>query len=157
MIRAAIYARYSTDLQNDRSVEDQAELCRAYAERNGMIITEVYADRAQSGSSTLNRLGWQKLMRDADAKTFDVIIAEDIDRISRDESDYHSARKRLTFVGVKIHTAHGGEITGIEGSVRAMMGALFLENLAHKVRRGLTGVGAVPTATARSRESPASW
>jgi len=140
MIRAAIYARYSTDLQNDRSVEDQAELCRAYAERNGMIITEVYADRAQSGSSTLNRLGWQKLMRDADAKTFDVIIAEDIDRISRDESDYHSARKRLTFVGVKIHTAHGGEITGIEGSVRAMMGALFLENLAHKVRRGLTGV-----------------
>ena len=61
-------------------------------------------------------------------------------KVSRDEADYHGARKRLAFLGIKIHPAHGGEISGIEGSVRAMMGALFLENLAHKVRRGLAGV-----------------
>jgi DNA invertase Pin-like site-specific DNA recombinase len=138
--RAAIYARYSTDLQNDRSIEDQVALCRAYAERAKLTVIETYADRAQSGSSTINRPGWQKLMRDADTSTFDVIIAEDVDRISRDEADYHGERKRLGFRGIKIHTAHGGEISQIEGSVRAMMSAHYLENLRHKVRRGLAGV-----------------
>jgi site-specific DNA recombinase len=139
-IRAAIYARYSTDLQNDRSIEDQVALCRAYAERNKFAVAEVYADRAKSGASAINRLNWQKLMRDAGARAFDIVISEDLDRISRDEADYHSARKRLAFFGIKIHSAHGGEISGIEGSMRAMMGALFLENLAHKIRRGLAGV-----------------
>jgi site-specific DNA recombinase len=139
-VRAAIYARYSTDLQNDRSIEDQVAVCRAYAERAKLTVIETYADRAQSGSSTINRLGWQKLMHDADASAFDVIIAEDVDRISRDEADYHGARKRLAFLSIKIHTAHGGEISQIEGSVRAMMSAHYLENLQHKVRRGLAGV-----------------
>ena len=140
MTRAAIYARYSTDLQNDRSIEDQVAVCRAYTERTKLAVVEVYADRAQSGSSTVNRLAWQKLMRDADAGRFDIVLSEDVDRVSRDQADYHAAVKRLAFLGIKIHTAHGGEITGIEGSVRAMMGALFLENLAHKTRRGLAGV-----------------
>jgi site-specific DNA recombinase len=31
MLRAAIYARYSSDNQNDKSVEDQIELCRELA------------------------------------------------------------------------------------------------------------------------------
>jgi predicted site-specific integrase-resolvase len=28
--RAVIYARFSTDLQNERSVEDQVTLCKSY-------------------------------------------------------------------------------------------------------------------------------
>jgi hypothetical protein len=31
MKRAAIYARFSTDLQDERSIEDQVTLCRKYA------------------------------------------------------------------------------------------------------------------------------
>ena len=85
-------------------------------------------------------------MRDADVGAFEVVIAEDIDRISRDEADYHAARKRLTFLGIKIHSAHGGEISSIEGSVRAMMGALYLQNLAQKTRRGLASVWSLPPA-----------
>ncbi len=46
MKRAAIYARFSTDLQNDRSIDDQIALCRGYAERNGLEIVAVYDDRA---------------------------------------------------------------------------------------------------------------
>jgi site-specific DNA recombinase len=147
MIRAAAYSRFSTDLQSERSIEDQIALCRTYAERSGLTIVETYADRAKSGSSTINRQAWQKLMRDADARMFDVLITEDIDRISRSEADYHAARRRLTFLGIQIHTVHCGEISAIEGSVRAMMSALYLENLAHKTRRGLAGVvaqGRVP-------------
>jgi len=140
MTRAAIYARYSTDLQNDRSIEDQIALCRAYAERAKLTVVEVYADRAQSGSSAINRFGWQKLMRDADVKAFNVVIAEDVDRISRDQADYHAAVKRLAFLDIGLHTAHGGQISGIEGSVGSMMSEFFLDNLRHKTRPGLTGV-----------------
>ncbi len=140
MIRAVIYARFSTDLQNEKSIDDQVALCRKYAEHAGLTIVDTYADRAKSGSSTVDRQAWQKFMRDADAHMFDAVVTEDIDRISRSEADFHAARRRLSFLGVKIHTVHGGEITNIEGSVRAMLSALYLENLAHKTRRGLAGV-----------------
>ena len=35
MKRAVIYARYSTDRQSDRSIEDQVRLCRERAEADG--------------------------------------------------------------------------------------------------------------------------
>lgn len=138
--RAAIYARYSTDLQNERSIEDQLALCRGFAERNGLRVVEVYSDAAVSGASTVNRSGFLKLMQDASTKRFDIVLAEDVDRISRDQADYHTAQKHLAFLGIETWTAQSGKITGIEGSVRAMMSAYFIDNLAHKVRRGLAGV-----------------
>ena len=46
-------------------------------------------------------------MRAAESKSFNVIVAEDMDRIFRDQADYHAARKRLDFLGVAIHTAGG--------------------------------------------------
>lgn len=139
-MKAAIYARFSSDLQNERSIDDQVALCRLYAERHGLTVAGIYDDRAVSGASTVARTGWRRLMQDAAGRRFDIVLAEDIDRISRDEADWHDARKRLTFLGIAIHTAHTGPIGGIEGSVRAMMASYFLENLAHKVRRGQAGV-----------------
>ena len=38
-MRAAIYARYSSDLSRDASIEDQVRLCRAYAVRAGWEVT----------------------------------------------------------------------------------------------------------------------
>ena len=113
MTRAVIYARYSTDLQSDRSIEDQIALCRNYAERNKLTVVESYADRARSGSSAVDRDEWQRLMRDAHARAFDILVVEDVDRISRDQADYHAFRKRLSFLDVKIHAVHGGEISSI--------------------------------------------
>ncbi len=63
--RAAIYARYSSDKQNERSIDDQVALCRAYCERHDLFIVDVYNDRAISGASTANRPGWHTLMSGA--------------------------------------------------------------------------------------------
>jgi site-specific DNA recombinase len=52
-LRAAIYARYSSDLQRDASIEDQLRVCRARAEREGWPVIETYTDRATSGATTL--------------------------------------------------------------------------------------------------------
>ena len=47
--RAANYARFSTDMQNDRSVEDQLDLCKAYARRHGLPLV-AQASRRSSRS-----------------------------------------------------------------------------------------------------------
>lgn len=38
MTRAVVYARFSTELQNEKSTEDQIALCRAYAARQGFDV-----------------------------------------------------------------------------------------------------------------------
>lgn len=80
MKRAAIYARYSTDLQNDKSVEDQIRLCEAHAARIGATIAEVFHDRAKSGASMFGRPGLSQLMQEADKGGFDILISESPDR-----------------------------------------------------------------------------
>src|SRR5690348_10230556 len=93
MKRAVIYARFSSDLQRDKSIDDQIALCREVCDRAGMTIVATFNDRAISGASTKNRPGFQAMMRSAQSRAFDMLIAEDIDRISRDQEDYHAARK----------------------------------------------------------------
>jgi site-specific DNA recombinase len=139
MLRAAIYARYSSDNQNDKSVEDQIALCRELCAHEGLKVVAVFDDRAISGTSVANRPGFQKMMRAAEAKSFDVLVAEDIDRISRDQGDWHTARKSLEFLGITIHTATG-KVTKIDGALRALMGEMFIENLVLHTRRGMEGV-----------------
>jgi len=104
-----------------------------------MRVVAVFEDRAISGSSAANRPGFQKMIRAAEAKSFDVLVAEDIDRISRDQGDWHMARKRLEFLGISVHTATG-KVTKIDGALRALMGEMFIENLALHTRRGLEAV-----------------
>jgi DNA invertase Pin-like site-specific DNA recombinase len=38
MIRAAIYARYSTDQQDSRSIDDQIRRCRAAGASRGCLV-----------------------------------------------------------------------------------------------------------------------
>ena len=49
MKRCAIYARYSSDLQSPTSIDDQVQLCRAYADRQGWVVVATYHDAALSG------------------------------------------------------------------------------------------------------------
>src|SRR5215510_11019383 len=107
-MKAAIYARFSSDKQSDRSIEDQIALCRALCEREGLTIAGFYEDRAISGASTMNRMGWQRLMRDVRSRKFSVVVAEALDRISRDQEDLAGIHKRLSFAGIKIITVQDG-------------------------------------------------
>lgn len=139
MIRAAIYARFSSDMQNDKSIDDQIAHCRELCAREGMTVVATFDDRAISGSSAINRPGFGDMMSAAEARRFDVIVAEDMDRVFRDQGDYHAARKRLDFLGITFHTA-AGKVSKIDGALRALMGEMFIDTLALHTRRGLEGV-----------------
>lgn len=139
-MKAAIYARFSTDMQRDRSIEDQTAICRKHAERLGASVVAEFHDRARSGASIFGRTGLLDLMACAKAREFDVVIVEALDRLSRDQEDLAGIYKRLTFSGIRIEAVHDGQADAVQIGVRGMLGSLYLADLSHKTRRGLTGV-----------------
>jgi site-specific DNA recombinase len=137
-MRAVIYARYSTDLQSSASIDDQVRLCRERVERDGHETVKVYSDRATSGA-TLLRPGIQALINEAGRGAFDLVYAEALDRISRDQEDAAGFFKRMRFADVRIMTLAEGEISELHVGLKGTMNALFLKDLAQKTRRGLRG------------------
>ncbi len=137
-MRAAIYARYSSDKQNDASIEDQLRLCRERATREGWTIVDSYSDRSISGASLI-RPGIQDLLEDVSAGIYDIVLAESLDRISRDQEDIAGVYKRLKLAGVQIVTLSEGSVSELEIGFKGTMGAMFLRDLADKTRRGLRG------------------
>src|SRR6266404_5529712 len=137
-MRAVIYARYSTDLQREASIDDQLRVCRQRIKREGWELVATYSDAASSGASRL-RPGYQKLLEDARAGAFDVVVAEALDRLSRDQEDVAALYKRLSFAGIKMVTLAEGEISELHVGLKGTMNALFLKDLAAKTHRGLEG------------------
>ena len=78
-------------------------------------------------------------MRDALNRRFDVVLAESLDRFSRDQEDTAGLFKRLTFAGVNIVTLAEGDITHLHIGFKGTMNALFLKDLAEKTHRGCAG------------------
>jgi site-specific DNA recombinase len=136
MTRAAIYARYSDDKQNARSIGDQLTLCREIATRHGRTIVATFDDPAVSGANAVNRPGFQAMMQAAAGRAFECIIIEDVDRFARDQAGWHTARKRLDFLGVQIIDARG-IIGRLDGSFRALMAEHHIDNLIIHTKRGM--------------------
>jgi hypothetical protein len=97
MTRVALYARYSSDNQSAASIEDQFRVCREQAGREGWKIVATYHDAAISGASVILRPGVQALLQDAQRGAFDLVLAEALDRVSRDQADVATLFKHLRF------------------------------------------------------------
>jgi site-specific DNA recombinase len=138
-MRAAIYARYSSEQQDRRSIDDQLRLCRAHAAKLGADVVDIYTDAAISGTHLGTRPEALRLLEDAKARRFDTVIAEALDRLSRDQEDVAGIFKRLRFAGVAIVTVAEGIVDELHIGLKGTMNALFVRDLAAKVRRGQVG------------------
>lgn len=136
--RALIYARYSTTLQSEASIEDQVRICRERAEREGWAIAGVHTDYAISGG-VRDRPGLNALLEAVAAGAGDVVLAESIDRISRDQEDIAGIFKRVAYAGARIVTLSEGDVGELHIGLKGTMSALFRKDLADKTRRGQTG------------------
>src|SRR5258708_23104071 len=97
---------------------------------------------AVDGSSTGARAPWMwvlEVMRDALKHGFDAVVAEALDRISRDQEDVAAVFKRLRFASVKLVTVAEGDISELHIGLKGTMNALFLKDLAAKTHRGIRG------------------
>ena len=137
-MRAAIYARYSSDMQSEASIEDQVEVCRRYAEAKGWQIVDTFSDRAISGANS-NRPGYLAMQQSARAGAFEVILAESLDRLSRRVADVAALHDELTFNRVALHTVATGEVTALLAGVLGAVGQQYLIDLKEKTKRGLLG------------------
>ena len=92
----AIYTRVSTQTQN---TENQERELRAVADRSGWTVVGVYTDFAISGSkSRKDRPAFDRLLKDAARRKFDIVAASSVDRLGRSLTDL------LGFLG-DIHAA----------------------------------------------------
>ena len=138
MTKVALYARYSTDMQSQSSIDDQLRTCRERAQREGWEVFDDYYDRAISGASMM-RPGLQELMADARAGKFEVVLSEALDRVSRDQEDIAHIYKHLKFADIRFVTLSEGDIDEMHIGLKGTMNSLFLKELARKTKRGLEG------------------
>ncbi|MGF7229718.1 MAG: recombinase family protein [Candidatus Saccharibacteria bacterium] len=137
----AAYARYSSDNQRDASLDDQLRNCRTYCERQGWPAPVVYTDAATSGARN-DRTGYQRLL--AEASRYAVVLVDDLSRLSRDSAECAMVVRRLKFGGVRLIGVSDGVDTARKShkadvGLRGLMSELYLDDLAEKTHRGLTG------------------
>ena len=126
-MRVAVYARFSSDLQDARSITDQIALAREHAGRQGWLVVGEFTDAAISGASMANRPGLQDLMRAAEARRFDAVLTESLDRLSRDLADSAALHRQLAYWGVRIVTLADGDVTKMLVAVKGLLGSMFLD------------------------------
>ncbi|MEA3389398.1 MAG: recombinase family protein [Pseudomonadota bacterium] len=136
--RVAIYARFSTDMQNALSAEDQIRLCRSYAERQGWQVVDAFSDAAISGQNR-HRPGLNAMLAAAERRDFDMVLAESLDRIARDLGDTAEIFRRLEFARVALFTCADNRISELHIGLIGTMSALQLKDMGNKIRRGGKG------------------
>jgi DNA invertase Pin-like site-specific DNA recombinase len=138
MPTCAIYARFSTDRQNPSSAEDQIRVCTERAQREGWTIGGAYADLAISGADN-RRPQLTRLLADIASGTYEIVLAEALDRMARDQEDIARIYKRIRFAGARLITLTDGEVSEIHIGLKGTMDALELQKMADKIRRGARG------------------
>ncbi|MCZ0813534.1 recombinase family protein [Roseovarius sp. EGI FJ00037] len=126
-------------MQNPASIEDQIRTCEENVLAAGGTTVQVYTDAAISGGSIKTRPGLQALIVDAGLGRFDTVVAESLDRVSRDQEDIAGIYKRLQYADITLTTLAEGEISELHIGLKGTMNAIFLKDLAQKTRRGLRG------------------
>ena len=144
-MRVAIYARYSSENQSEKSIDDQIRVCQKYIEENDHIFDPrlVYTDEAISGA-ILNRPGLQALEKAIENQEIDAIAVDDLSRLSRSNHQMLTLINKFNFYQIKIISVSDGIISDDDNSklgihIRGLINELYLDDLKKKTMRGLEG------------------
>lgn len=96
-IKVAIYKRVSTfdQAREGHSLGEQEKRCRSICDGKGYKVYKVYEDAGISGKDTINRPGYQQMMKDMKKGKFSCIVALKMDRLSRSISDFEDFFKEI--------------------------------------------------------------
>jgi site-specific DNA recombinase len=144
---AAVYARFSTDRQDARSLDDQIRRCRTFAKANGFHVVEEFRDAAESGAS-LDRADLQRMLaetRRGKRCRFRSVLVDDLSRLSRDLGNTHTlVFSDLRMVGITVYDVSTGMASDRDGArlqfgASALVADMFLESVRKQTHRGLEG------------------
>lgn len=99
--RVAFYTRYSDDQQDPRTIDAQLANLRAHASKEGWYQVQDYIDEHISGKHT-SRDGFQRMLRDAGARRFEILAVDDLTRLSRDDVDLRLCVEDLARARVRV-------------------------------------------------------
>ena len=144
-IRVAIYARESGDWQVeawslDAQVAEGTEFAGRYAE---YTVVEIYAEQQGHPASVLgeadSRPEYRRMMSDAKAGKFNLLITTSVDRLSRNVSSLLETVEKLREYGVGYKSIHEGlDLTGPMGAMMlTMLGAFAQLESSYHIDRGL--------------------
>ena len=119
--RAAIYARCAAPADAAQAIQDQVGPCQAFAERVGWTVTCVFQDAGRSGATSVGREGLFAMMTAAERGEFDVVLAQDLDRLSRNASDIHHLLTDLNSLGVGAWTLDWGAVSDFKIAFKAVL------------------------------------
>ena len=105
-MKVAIYARYSTNLQDQTSITGQVANCEALAARESLQVVAKYQDEGISGNDD-NRPGYQQLLADLEAGKFVGIVCDETSRITRNPAELHRLIDELEFQDQFLLTCDG--------------------------------------------------
>ena len=139
--KVVIYARFSSEKQNEQSIDGQLRYCTAYATQHQMEIVHSYIDRATSGRSTKNRDEFLQMIEDSKKRGFSKILVWKLDRFARNRYDAAIYRKQLEQYNVKLvsvteNMGDGPEALIMEAIVEAMA-QMYSQVLSQNVIRGM--------------------
>lgn len=141
-LRAAVYARVSTDEQaaEGHSIEAQLRITREFVERKGWVIVREYVDPGYSGSND-NRPAFQQMIQSAIGGEVQVICFHKLDRFSRSISDILHYFRELDKAGILLASAtEPFDFTTPAGKAQFHMLAVFaqwyIDNLSAETKKG---------------------
>ena len=124
---AVIYARYSSERQNEQSIEGQLRICNQYAEANGLTILDTYIDRAMTGTND-HRPAFQQMLSDSEKPVpWDIVLVYAIDRFGRNSIEIAVNKQRLKKNHKTLISATQRTSENIDGSKN--LDGILLENV----------------------------
>ena len=140
MKRAVAYARFSSDLQREESIEAQTRAIQQYCDANGFVLLTVFADRGISGTSD-KRPEFQKMILTATKGDVDAVIVHKLDRFARNRYDsafYKNILKKnnVKLISVLENLQDSPESVILESVIEGM-NEYYSLNLSREVRKGL--------------------
>jgi DNA invertase Pin-like site-specific DNA recombinase len=159
MKRAAIYARVSTR-NGHQDPETQLLALRQVAERAGWQVVEEYVDHGISGAKGRDqRPAFDRLMKDATRRKFDMIMAWSVDRLGRSLQDLVAFLGDVHAQGVDLYLDRQGvDTTTPRGKALFQMMGVFAEferaMIRERVSAGLDKARAKGKQLGRPKVSP---
>jgi site-specific DNA recombinase len=141
-MKAALYARYSTDKQRDASIDDQFRECDRVAIAAGFDVVARFEDKGVSGG-TADRPGYQALLSATRRREFSVIVVEDISRLWRNRAEFGPRSAEFEDFGVHCVTAVGDDTRrdgwGLVIQIKQAVAEHARREASYRTRRGLEG------------------
>jgi site-specific DNA recombinase len=137
--RLVAYARFSTDEQNDTSIDDQFSVCRVHAGRNEIEIVATFEDRAKSSATLEGRPGAMRMLQMVREQKCDGILVQNFDRLSREPIDSATIWNIVDHADGEILTVNEGKMTRTSVLLRGVVGDMILRDMADHARRHHAG------------------